>query len=672
MKNLYLLLALCSTVLSFSQDFKLGNVSVKELKEEKNFVDPSAPAAILYKEGTTTFDFDSQGHWIIITDVKVRLKIYNKEGYRCADVEVPYYNNGSSNGEEITFSDVATYNLVNGKVEKTKVNDESKFTDRINKEWKIKQVKMPDVKEGSVIEYHYVLKSSFITNLDDWYFQYDIPVNKIEYNVNIPTAFAYNRILSPYIPVKETQESEKVTRRYSNTNSRGGYGQSTSLGQTESGNVSFYELRKTYVAENVPALKDEKYVDNIDNYRSFVKHELASYTTSDGTVKKYSTDWNTIVKSIYEDERFGREITYNAYYKNDLDEALKGKTQRNEIIEAVFNFVKGRMAWNEKYGYNCSKALEKAYGERTGNVAEINLMLISMLRYAGLTANPVLLSTRDNGHVSFINRNEFNYVIAGVEAQNGIVYLDATSKAAMPNVLPIRDLNGTGRIIRENLSSAEVDLMPTNKSKENTMVMAKIGADGVVTGQIRTQYYDYNAYVSRENGLKLSKDAYIEKSEKRLSNIEISKLDISNADNFSQPVVEDIVFTGKNLCDVINGKIYISPMLFYTMSENPLTSDKRSYPLDFIYPYQDKYSISITIPDGYKVESIPEPVLVSTKDNMAVFKFNIDNNKPNQIQMAVTNEINYARINPEYYETIKEFYASMIKKQTEKIVLVKS
>lgn len=205
MKNLYLLLALCSTVLSFSQDFKLGNVSVKELKEEKNFVDPSAPAAILYKEGTTTFDFDSQGHWIIITDVKVRLKIYNKEGYRCADVEVPYYNNGSSNGEEITFSDVATYNLVNGKVEKTKVNDESKFTDRINKEWKIKQVKMPDVKEGSVIEYHYVLKSSFITNLDDWYFQYDIPVNKIQYNVNIPAAFAYNRILSPYIPVKETQ-----------------------------------------------------------------------------------------------------------------------------------------------------------------------------------------------------------------------------------------------------------------------------------------------------------------------------------------------------------------------------------------------------------------------------------------------------------------------------------
>jgi hypothetical protein len=60
------------------------------------------------------------------------------------------------------------------------------------------------------------------------------------------------------------------------------------------------------------------------------------------------------------------------------------------------------------------KAL-KAYKDKTGNVAEINLMLTAMLRYAGLNANPVLVSTRSNGIAMFPNRTAFNYVIAAVE-----------------------------------------------------------------------------------------------------------------------------------------------------------------------------------------------------------------------------------------------------------------
>ena len=59
--------------------------------------------------------------------------------------------------------------------------------------------------------------------------------------------------------------------------------------------------------------------------------------------------------------------------------------------------------------------MRKAYKDKTGNVAEINLMLTAMLRYAGINANPVLVSTRSNGIALFPNRTAFNYVIAAVE-----------------------------------------------------------------------------------------------------------------------------------------------------------------------------------------------------------------------------------------------------------------
>jgi hypothetical protein len=82
---------------------------------------------------------------------------------------------------------------------------------------------------------------------------------------------------------------------------------------------------------------------------------------------------------------------------------------------------------------------KKKYKDKTGNVAEINLMLTAMLRYASLNANPVLVSTRSNGISFFPNRSAFNYVIA-IEVADGLI-LDATEQFSSPNILPLRVLN---------------------------------------------------------------------------------------------------------------------------------------------------------------------------------------------------------------------------------------
>ncbi len=81
MKSKFLIAALFISATLFAQDFEMGEVSVKELKEKQHPLEPSAPAAILFKKGTTSFDFDNHGHWILVTDVMVRLKIYNESGY---------------------------------------------------------------------------------------------------------------------------------------------------------------------------------------------------------------------------------------------------------------------------------------------------------------------------------------------------------------------------------------------------------------------------------------------------------------------------------------------------------------------------------------------------------------------------------------------------------------
>ena len=81
----------------------------------------------------------------------------------------------------------------------------------------------------------------------------------------------------------------------------------------------------------------------------------------------------------------------------------------NSFFIIGFNFLKSKVKWNGFYGKYTDKGVRKAYKDRVGNVAEINLILTSMLRFAGLNANPVLVSSRGNGIPIFPTTNGFDY-----------------------------------------------------------------------------------------------------------------------------------------------------------------------------------------------------------------------------------------------------------------------
>jgi len=417
-------------------------------------------------------------------------------------------------------------------------------------------------------------------------------------------------------------------------------------------------------------MKEEAYVNNIDNYTSSISHELSMTKFPNSTVKTYSTDWGSVVKTIYDYEDFGPELNKTGYFEDDVNKLLTGITIPNERIAAVFNFVKSNVKWNNFKGYSCNDGVKKAYKDKTGNTAEINLMLTAMLRFAGFNANPVLVSTRDNGIAFFPSRTAFNCVIAAVETPEGLVLLDATEKYSEPNILPLRDLNWVGRLIRKDGTSTEVDLMPKTLSREAINMNIVLKNDFSAVGKTRRQLTDYEALQFRKENLATSKDTYLEELENKNSNIEISDYLRDNDLNLSQPIVESYSFKDTNDIEVINDKIYISPMLFLTAKENPFKQEVREYPIDFGYPSQSKYNINIEIPEGYVVESLPTSINIATGDDIGAFKFVIVNTE-NKIQVAITSTINIAIVSADYYPVLKGFFQQAIDKQNEKIVLRK-
>ena len=344
---------------------------------------------------------------------------------------------------------------------------------------------------------------------------------------------------------------------------------------------------------------------------------------------------------------------------------------KEERLNAIYDYVKYKMTWNGKYGYYTKKGVETAYYDNSGNVAEINLILTSMLRMAGLDANPVLLSTRDNGVALFPNRSKFNYVITCVNLDGKQILLDATEKYASKICLPIRDLNDKGRLIRKDGSSEEINLIPKFNSIKLTNVLATIDALGMLSGQIRHNHADYNALLFRKKYLEISKDSYLEKLEGNYAGLEVENYEIKNEKTISEPIIESYDFKKSNAIEVIGNKMFITPLLFFAMSQNPFKQENRQYPIDFAFPSKDKYQIVLTIPDGYEVESLPKSINVSTIHKITNYDFLISTSNK-QITISMNLGINDSFVASDYYSQLKEFFKLVVDKQNEKIVLKKT
>jgi transglutaminase-like putative cysteine protease len=653
-----------------AQEFKLGKVSIAELEQKVHPKDTAAVAAILFKKGDTRFEYSQSDGFIVVTVVSMRIKIYKKEGYDWANQEVRYLSGNSSVKESVHFSDAVTYNLVEGKIEKSKLKSEGEFDEKSNRYWNKKKITLPNIKEGSVLEYRYTLRTDYIGKLREFNFQASIPIEFSEYNTYVPEYFVYNSKLKGFIAPQIKVEKSNNSIRINGKDRTQGRGFNTPNTTFTSDIIEYLETRTTYSSQKMPAIKEEAFVNNIDNYTSSLEQELSMTHYPNESLKPYSTEWNAVVKNIYDNEDFGIELNKTGYFEEDLKAVIVGLKKQDDIISAILNYVKSTVKWNEYNGYSCDDGVKKAYKDKTGNVAEINLMLTAMLRKAGLKANPVLISTRSNGIALFPNRTAFNYVIVAVEAPEGLILLDATNKFSTPNVLPFRDLNWLGRLIRKDGTSEEVDLMPKKASIDNVFMNYSIDPTGKITGKLRRQRTDHNAMSFRSEIENTKEEEYLEKLENENEKIEIADYSRTNEKDVQLPIIETCSFVGNNLCELIGEKMYINPLLFFTKEHNPFKQETREYPIDYGFPFLDKYTINIDIPEGYVVETLPKSTQLNMEDNLGSFKF-ISNAAGNKIQLSISHQINSPIVSSEYYSMLKEYYQSMIAKETEKIVLKK-
>lgn len=645
LKKTIQILVLFIAINNYGQDIKFGKVSKEELQELQYAKDSSAAAAFLYKERKSYYNYYKGSGLQLITEVHERIKIYDKKGFEYATKSIDLYKSGS-NDESISGIKGYTYNLIGNEIEDTKLSKESIFRSKYNKNIDQVKISMPNVREGSVVEYRYKIMSPFYQNIGEYELQAEIPIKQLEASLRILDYFKFNQIQKGFFLLKpKTERINNVT-------------------------LDAQEMKITYELTNVPAMKQEKYVSNINNYRSGVKYEIVSLEIPGTVYEVIAKSWDDVVETIYKSPFFGKEIEKKNYYEDELDAVLVGSAGDKERALAVMDFVKKKVKWNSYRGYSMDEGVKKAYKEGTGNIADINLMLISMLQYAGLKAQPVILSTKDNGIPLFPTLQGFNYVVAAVKIADNYCLLDASDPFSTIDVLPMRTLNWFGRMVSASGTSEIVDLAPKRQSQELVIMQVDLSADGTIKGDLQQRYTDHYARNFRNNYNKGSQESFLQGLQQELSDLEITDYQVKNEQDAAQPLTQSYAFYKEDMLEMISGKLFFNPLFFFMINENPFKSDKREYPVDFGHPWEDSYIITITVPDGFKIESLPAPLALVLPENRGTFKYNIAQ-QGQAIVLKVNVGFNSAIVPSQEYGMLKEFYRQLVEKETEKVVLSK-
>lgn len=648
---------------------KFGKIDARDLKMSQYDRDTSAGALILFDNGYSRFILNSSLEFQYKYERHFQIKIFKKSAFDIADISIKLYKNGT-NREEILGLKAVTYNLVNGKTEKSKLENRKIFRTE-GKNYTNVKFAFPEVKEGSIIELSYAIVSDFLYDFRGWKFQYSYPARWSMYTYEIPEYFSYREYYKGYLPFDLNDRETKTTAYTIQTRVVTSNLNRSTPGKPEILNV---KTEKTKVGvKDVPAFISEPGIDCDYNYVQSMEFELSSVQFPNQAPHNYTQTWESVNNQMKDDDSFGGLLKNNGFLKDTVKDVCNGKLSDIEKATAIYDYVRNRMEWNGSYSIWVSDNLKKPFQDRVGNSAEINMLLTLMMQTAGLKAEPVIFSTRDNGFALdlYPTISKFNSVLAEVSVDGKIILLDAVNKNYPFGVLPVNDINGKGRVINENMGTW-VNLDANDKYTETKTYNLTFDPEGSLTGTITETFGGYAGMIKR-NALDAEKnnDDYFRKMQEKTNGLTIDKYEIGNRYKKEDPFKDSLKVKITDRSEVIGDKILFYPLMLERIEKNSFTLEDRKYPVNFNFPISEIYHFSYSIPEGYSVESLPGPATISMPDNSISISYAVKNTG-NRIEVDYKRDVNKMIFLPSEYQKLKALYDQLVKKHSEQVILKKN
>ena len=595
-------------------NMKFGKPTKEEMQMTVYEPEPEADAVVLCRLTNVEYTVQSIGFLVDYRE-KVRIKVLKPNGARFAKVVVPYQMNSSANnniggskltamslpkpggssnsyfeGEGVSMTEevfdagademvedikAIAFNMEDGKVVKTNLKKSEIVKTKIDEQNYQVEFTVPNVKEGTVIEYEYNIHSQLFWELRDWYAQNEIPVVYAKLDMDIPNYLIFN--IEDHGIQRLVYTCTAGSLKFKIV--------SDPLANPMTVNTNHY----VYEGHNLKGMPKDDYVWNVQDYWAGITAELKQYRLPGMNQMDYAKTWEQIDEMILTSDDLGIRLNDHSPLRDELQsEHVMDIADEQERAAAVCRLVWKHVKWNGKYELSpalTSETLKKGEGSN----ADINLLLIQSLHDAGLTAAPVMLREREKGQLpyNFPSMRKLTTYVVGITLKNGTdVFVDASSTGGFLNVLPEQLLVERARIVSKGKAKPWVNLQKVARSQSTTTIDAVLSADGTLSGTQTTFRRGLSALHNRQQ--------------------------TGKTDEFSLEAKEETPITRQG--DVNDGTISIIPFSTPPLPDNPFTSATRLTPVEFPSEMSQQVVANITLPEGYTLAEIPEQTVASTPD----------------------------------------------------------
>lgn len=632
-----------------STPFPFGQVTYRDLEMKTYAKDTAAIAVVLREEGDTHIE-DAEPNYLVY-HYHVKIKILKKAGQALADFSIPLRKGDGIYKEAMRSVTASSFNFENGSMKETKLNAKDQFTENSSKYYDYRKFAVPNVRVGSVIDVEYTLESPFKFTFRSWEFQSDIPKISSAYKATIPANYRYNISLRGYLKLaKNESRIERDCYR-----PRGYSAECTVM---------------DFLMKDVPAFQEEEHMTARSNFLSAVYFELSEYLYFDGRKDKITKEWKDVEEEMKKQTDFGVQLRKGEdIVDREVKQIIAGET--DELVKArkIYDFIKGWYRWNRVYGLFSDLGIKKAFDAKTGNIGDINLSLVAALKYAGLNADPIILSTRSNGLVNELYPviTEFDYVAAYLTIKDKVYLLDATDQFLSFGMLPERCLNGKGRVLGEK-QSFWYDLKPSEKDRRVSIFNLKLNKEGHLAGTVQVTHFGYSALNER-------KSLVTEGDEKKYLSgeypgIVVAQPKIDNLEDLKKPL--SIKFeTEVELFDQATAENFLfNPFFLDEEIKNPFRSQERLYPVDFGAPLEQTVVLVLEYPEEYEITEIPAKVGLVLPDAGGRYMYSVQN-VGHTLTMNSSFTINKTVFSSLEYHYLRELYDRVVAVQKTDLVFKK-
>jgi transglutaminase-like putative cysteine protease len=538
----------------------------------------------------------------------IRTKVFTDEGKKHADVELRYVPGFSS----ITGIHARTVHP-DGSIAEFNGKMYDKLLLRVGRvRVMAKTFSMPDVQPGSVIEYRYRRSWPMAVLLTTrWTLQRDLPVLKESLWLK-PYEKEFSSFFS-YVGLPEGKVPERVKDHF------------------------VLEL------QNLPAFEKEPYAPPEGQLKPRIDFYYQRGHISDGetfwreTAKSYADTIEGFIGDRKGIKVIAAQVVGDAPTPQEKLRRIYARVQqlRNLSYEKDQTEQEEKRA-NLRDNNNPEDVLRNGYGSRD----DLTRTFIALARAAGLDAADIAVAPRHEYFFSnqLLDSSQLTGEIVMVTLDGKPLFLDPGTPYAPFGVVSWEYTNQQAlRIVRKGAAAQWVDVPEAGKNAAITRREADLHLDGdVLKGTITMTWSGQEALVHRlagRNDDDAANRKTIEDEVKALlpDGASAKVKTLSPMKEWDTPFVAVLDVELPNLSTATGTRTLVPMSVFGVATKNPFASEQRKHPVFYSHTWQHEDEVTLHLPEGYKVESVPVGVVsgggavgfttaFAVKDGIATFK----------------------------------------------------